>query len=128
MSLIGDLSDLAHGFLTNTEDFALPATLTSPGGTDYAITVLGSDISSVFDLETQQQVAGRKVTCAVSAQQLATLGADPRVMGDNDRNPWTLRWTPPTGPELRLKVVASVPDKLGVIVLELETYRRESAR
>lgn len=126
MSLIGDLSNLAHEILTNTDDFATPAVLISPAGIFYEVTIVGADIGLTFDLETQQQVAGRRVTCAISSRQLSELEIDPRGVGENDRHPWVLNWTPPTGPALKLKVAEVLPDKLGVTVFHLETYRRET--
>lgn len=126
MSLLSDLSDLAHEMLTDTDGFASAATIVSPGGQSYGIKLLGADIALTFDQETQQQVAGRKVTCAVSSRQLEELGISPKEEQDNSRHPWVVIWTPSAGPALRLKVVAVLPDKIGVTVLELETYRRET--
>lgn len=123
MSLLSDLASTAREILSNTADFAVAMKLTSPEGRTVTIAGLQADIGLSIDPETGVAIAGRKASVAISSALLAELGVElPQNIPEDDRRPWLVEWTPPTGGAQKMKVVSTIPDKLGIVVLHLERY------
>lgn len=123
MSLLSDLASTARDILSNTADFAVSMVVTSPEGRKVTVAGIAADIGLSIDPETGVSIAGRKASVAISSALLAENGLElPRNIPENDKRPWVVEWTPPTGPAQKMKVVSTIPDKLGVVILQLEKY------
>lgn len=85
---------------------------------------LQADIGLSIDAETGVAVAGRKASVAVSTRDLIEASFPiPEGVPDEESAPFLVTWTPSTGPTQTMKVIETVPDKLGCLVLHLGSYR-----
>lgn len=124
MSLLEQLAATTREILTNTDDFAVAMTLTDPFGVETQIAGLQTDIALSVDPSTGVAVAGRRASVALSTALLEQLGISlPASIPEDERAPWRVSWTPPTGGRQIMRVVETVPDKLGCVVLHLEGWR-----
>lgn len=118
-----DLRELAETDLSQTlEEDGQTVTVTSPEGHTATVSGTVNDINLLIDPETGVPVNGRNINASL---RLSTLRAEgmgiPKGVGDTQRLPWVLEYTPSTGVAIRTKVLAATPDRtLGTVLLRLE--------
>ena len=111
------LNDVAGGV-------AVPITIVPPTHDSVIVNGFQTDVGLSTDPDTGVMVAQRKASIAISQADLLAAGIDiPEGVPDDDRTPWLVRWTPPTGEQQTMKVVNVLPDKLGCLVLTCVSFR-----
>lgn len=110
--------------MNDTTSFGVAMVLRNPDNETLEINGLENDIGLSIDPETGVAVAGRKASVAVSYQDLLDGGFElPENIPDDTETPWLVTWTPMSGGPQTMKIVGTIPDKLGIVVLQLEAYR-----
>lgn len=124
MSLLDQAALDLRAIITDPNGFGVAVTVTDPDGNTATVTGLQNDVAMSIDPQTGVMVGGRRVSVALSIRALADAGLDePRAVADQNRKPWRVAFTTPTGRELVMKVAEVNPDELGCVVCMLETYK-----
>lgn len=124
MSLLAEAAQILRSELNSLSGFAVPITLTTPEGTQIPLKGFATDIALTIDPETGSPVRGRKASVSLSIRDLEEAGISlPENIPEDDKRPWLVTWTPLTGGTQTMKVSDTLPDKLGIVVLFLESHR-----
>ncbi len=125
MSLLDQAKADLQAILTdNVGGFAVPITVTNPGGFSAIVNGQQTSIGIVIDPQTGMPVAGRKVSVALSIAALTAAGlAEPKGVSSGAGKPWLVSFALPTGATQTFKVSESLPDELGCVVLILEFWK-----
>ncbi len=116
-------ADLASILSDDVGGFAIPITVIAPNDNTATIKGVAADIGHKIDPETGMMVVGRSAHVTLPIALLRAAGLkNPVGVADDDRHPWRVSFTLPTGAKQTFKVSKSAPDKLGALVCYLESY------
>ena len=98
-----------------------------PSAPTVAVAFVGfsNDISFTLDPDTDDYVAGRRVSVAISLTDVeaSSLSDTPKAIADTTGRPWVVEFDDLNGNTHTYKVAASEPDRgVNLLVLELEAY------
>lgn len=124
MGLMDEVAQVLREELNSLSGFATSISLTPPQGSPVALKGFWNDIGLTIDPETGVAVRGRRASVAVPIKDLEAANLPiPENVASNRERPWLVTWTPTTGQAQTMKVVDAIPDKLGIVVLLLESHR-----
>ena len=124
-------ADLATILESETCGFAWPIKLTNPAGLEKDLFGQSPDIAQLIDPDTGVAVSGRTASATLRLSSIYSSDPGPAMtipeaLADTTGKPWLVEFNDINGNPYTFSVVKSLPDRmLGVIVLVLQTYKKE---
>lgn len=124
MGLLDTAAADIRSILEDVDGFSTEIVVTNPSGVSATLRGLQTDHSMAIDPGTGAPVTGSNVSVALSIAALQEAGIGmPRGIPEGTKRPWLVEFTNPMGETQKFKVSEALPDKLGCVVLRLETWK-----